>query len=107
MPTRREVVAAWPVLRPRWRSLLALAATGFTAFNALMYAAAHLTGAVNLTILQGAIPIFVLIGSAQLLGAGSIRITAPRPSAAHVGQRLARPIMVVARPGPPTGAVRP
>jgi len=68
MLTRREVAAAWPALRPRWRYVLALAATGFTAFNALMYLAAHSTGAVNLTILQGAIPVFVLIGALAVFG---------------------------------------
>jgi drug/metabolite transporter (DMT)-like permease len=66
--THRQVAAAWPDLRPRWRYVLALAATGFTAFNALMYAAAHSTSAVNLTILQGAIPIFVLIGALAAFG---------------------------------------
>jgi len=66
--THRQVAAAWPDLRLRWRYVLALAATGFTAFNALMYAAAHSTSAVNLTILQGAIPIFVLIGALAAFG---------------------------------------
>jgi drug/metabolite transporter (DMT)-like permease len=66
--TRRQVAAAWPILRFRWPYILALAATGFTAFNALMYAAAHSTSAVNLTILQGAIPIFVLVGALAVFG---------------------------------------
>jgi drug/metabolite transporter (DMT)-like permease len=65
---RRGIAAAWPPLRARWRYVLALAAVGFTAFNALMYVAAHSTGAVNLTILQGAIPVFVLLGALAAFG---------------------------------------
>jgi drug/metabolite transporter (DMT)-like permease len=59
----RPVVAAAPILVPHWRRVLVMGAMGFTAFNALMYAAAYHTTAVNITILQGSIPIFVLIGS--------------------------------------------
>lgn len=36
---------------------------GLTGFNALFYLAAHHTSAVNMTILQGSLPIFVLIGA--------------------------------------------
>ena len=39
---------------------------GFTAFNALFYSAAHYTSAINIGILQGAIPVFVLLGTYQL-----------------------------------------
>jgi drug/metabolite transporter (DMT)-like permease len=41
---------------------------GFTGFNALFYAAAHHTSAVNLTILQGSIPVLVLVGTALFFG---------------------------------------
>ena len=37
---------------------------GFTGFNALFYLAAHHTSAVNMTILQGSLPVFVLLGAA-------------------------------------------
>ncbi len=60
---RRDLVAAWPVLRPRWASLAVFGTMGFTAFNALFYLAAHHTAAVNLGIIQGAIPVVVLIGA--------------------------------------------
>ncbi len=36
---------------------------GFTAFNALLYVAAYTTSAVNIGIIQGSIPIFVLLGT--------------------------------------------
>jgi drug/metabolite transporter (DMT)-like permease len=60
---RRQVVAELPALLPRWRYIVMMAAFGFTVFNALMYAAAHHTSAVNLTILQGSVPVLVLLGS--------------------------------------------
>jgi drug/metabolite transporter (DMT)-like permease len=40
---------------------------GFTLFNALFYVAGHHTSAINIGILQGAIPIFVLLGSLLVL----------------------------------------
>ena len=60
---RRQIAEHWPVLRQRWRFIAAMGALGFTAFNALMYIAGYSTTAINIGILQGAIPIFVLIGA--------------------------------------------
>lgn len=60
---RRQVVADWPLLAPRWRSILWMGTLGFTAFNALFYAAGHHTSGVNISIIQGAIPIAVLVGA--------------------------------------------
>ena len=59
----RPLRAQTAALLPRWRYIVAMAAFGFTTFNALMYAAAHHTSAVNLTIVQGAVPVLVLLGS--------------------------------------------
>lgn len=59
----REVTAEWPKLKARWPTIVAMAALGFTVFNALFYAAAHHTSAVNITIFQGAIPVLVLLGT--------------------------------------------
>jgi drug/metabolite transporter (DMT)-like permease len=59
----------WPVLRANWLYLTAMGALGFTAFNALFYMAAHRTSALNLSIIQGAIPALVLIGARVFLGA--------------------------------------
>jgi drug/metabolite transporter (DMT)-like permease len=58
----------WPLLRSRWRYLAAMGALGYTAFNALFYLAAHRTSALNLSIIQGAIPALVLIGARLFLG---------------------------------------
>ena len=45
-----------------------MGALGYTVFNALFYAAAHHTTALNITILQGAIPVFVLVGALVAFG---------------------------------------
>lgn len=58
---RDSVRRDWPALRPHWLRVGILGTIGFTAFNAFYYEAAHHTTAANLTILQGAIPVFVLI----------------------------------------------
>ncbi|MBH0239339.1 DMT family transporter [Methylobrevis albus] len=54
-PVRDE----WPVLRPRLVYLAIMAFLGFTGFNALYYISAYFTSAVNIGILQGAIPMLV------------------------------------------------
>jgi drug/metabolite transporter (DMT)-like permease len=63
----------WPALRARWLYLATMGAAGYTAFVALFYVAAHSTSALNLSIIQGAIPALVLIGARLFLG---LRFTA-------------------------------
>ena len=63
----------WPLLRARWVYLTVMGAAGYTAFVALFYVAAHRTSALNLSIIQGAIPALVLIGARVFLG---VRFTA-------------------------------
>lgn len=53
----------WPVLKRHLPFLAAMGAIGFTAFNGLFYVAAHSTTAVNIGIIQGSMPVFVLIGA--------------------------------------------
>lgn len=60
---RDQLRAHWPVLKARWVFILAMGTMGFTAFNAVMYLAAYSTTAINIGILQGSIPIFVLVGA--------------------------------------------
>ena len=60
---RGPIEAHWRALVPRWKSIALMGALGFTGFNALFYAAAHHTTAINIAILQGAIPVLVLVGS--------------------------------------------
>lgn len=61
--TRDTLKADWPHLRPRLGSLATIGILGYTGFNALFYSAAHFTGAVNIAILQGSIPMVVFIGA--------------------------------------------
>jgi drug/metabolite transporter (DMT)-like permease len=63
-----EIRAEWPKIKERWIFIIFMGTFGFTAFNALFYAAAHHTSAVNLTIIQGAIPVLVLLGSVLIFG---------------------------------------
>ena len=58
-----EVRAHWDTLRPRLAYLVLISSTGFTLFNALFYLAGHQTTAINIGILQGTMPIMVLIGA--------------------------------------------
>lgn len=58
----------WDEIRPRLPMLIVTAGLGFTGFNALYYIAAHHTSAVNLGILQGSIPVLVLLGSYFVYG---------------------------------------
>jgi len=58
-----QVRAHWPEIRPRLVGIVLMASLGLTGFNALYYVAAHDTSAINIGILQGSIPIFVLLGA--------------------------------------------
>ncbi len=66
---RRPFIRDWPVLRQHWPILVLMGMLGMTAFNALFYVAAHTTSALNMGILQGSIPMFVLVGAVFLLKA--------------------------------------
>lgn len=58
-----QVKRDWPILRQHLLFLGLMGMLGFTAFNGLFYVAAHTTTAVNIGILQGSMPMFVLIGA--------------------------------------------
>jgi drug/metabolite transporter (DMT)-like permease len=53
----------WGEVRARLASIVMLAVLGMSGFNALYYVAAHYTSAINIGILQGSMPIFVLAGA--------------------------------------------
>ena len=65
---RRQLRRDWPTLRPHLPYLCLMGACGFSAFNALFYVAGHHTTAVNIGVLQGSIPIFVLLGNLVFIG---------------------------------------
>ncbi|MEO0680646.1 MAG: DMT family transporter [Pseudomonadota bacterium] len=60
---RRELAEAWPAMRARLGLVSFMAFLGFTAFNTVFYIAAERTTAVNVGILQGSMPVLVLIGA--------------------------------------------
>jgi len=70
---RKYLIQDWPILRHHLRYICLMGTLGFTAFNALFYVAAHSTTAINIGILQGSIPVFVLLGTFLLY---QFRITA-------------------------------
>jgi drug/metabolite transporter (DMT)-like permease len=65
---RHQLLAHRHVLSERWPLVLLMGTLGFTEFNALMYVAAHHTTAVNITILQGSMPVLVLVGALLFYG---------------------------------------
>ncbi len=67
---RGGLLRDWPLLRRHLVFLGLMGSCGFTAFNALFYIAGHHTTAINIGILQGSIPIFVLLGSLLVLRVG-------------------------------------
>jgi len=60
---RKYVKRDWHILKPRLPFLMTIGAIGFTGFNSLFYIAAHTTTAVNIGIIQGSIPVFVLLAA--------------------------------------------
>ena len=59
----RGIRSEWATLRANIWYLFAMGALGFTAFNGLFYMAAHDTTALNMGIIQGTIPVFVVLGA--------------------------------------------
>ncbi|GEP03380.1 DMT family transporter [Methylobacterium oxalidis] len=58
---RRPLLAEWHRIVPSWRRVLAMGACGYTIYASLFYAAGTLTRGVNLALLQGAIPVLVIL----------------------------------------------
>ena len=90
-----EVRACWPVARPRLWRVAAMSTIGFTAFNALFYVASERTPAVNIGILQGSIPVFVMLGAFVTHGT---RIT--RMQAAGVATTLLGVVLIATKGAP-------
>ncbi len=63
-----QVRAHWGEVRPKLGRIVLMAFLGFTAFNVLYYWAAHATTAINIGILQGSIPVAVLMGAFLMHG---------------------------------------
>lgn len=65
---RKTVAQEWPILRRHLTYFFLLGAVGFSLFNTLFYIAAVRTEAINIGILQGAIPVFVMLGAFGVFG---------------------------------------
>ena len=57
----RHLARDWPVIRANLGYLFLLGAFGFAAFNATLYSALKYTTAINVTILQAAMPMFIFV----------------------------------------------
>lgn len=60
---RKQIAADWPVMRARLGYLLVQGALGFTVFSVALYYALVYTTAINASILQGSMPLFVFAAS--------------------------------------------
>ena len=99
MAARPSLRRDWPLLRGRWVYLAVMGTAGYTVFVALFYVAAHRTSALNLSIIQGAIPALVLLGARLFLG---VRFTALQAVGAFVTMLG---VVVIAAQGEPTRLV--
>lgn len=66
--THRQLFKDWPVLKQHFGYFALMGTSGYTLFNALYYVSAHTTSAINIGIIQGAIPVFVFLGTYLFLG---------------------------------------
>jgi len=60
---RNKIKESLPVIRENLRWIFFMGASGLAAFNILFYQAAHYTTAINLGVIQGVMPAFILIFS--------------------------------------------
>jgi drug/metabolite transporter (DMT)-like permease len=58
---RDAMVKDWPVLKQHLPFLFVMGAFGYTAFNLLFYVAGHHTTAINIAILQGTMPVIIIL----------------------------------------------
>ncbi|NGM88900.1 DMT family transporter [Parapusillimonas sp. SGNA-6] len=71
--SRKQIAADWPVIRARLPYLLLLGAIGFTGFSVALYYALIYTTAINASILQGGMPLFVF-GASFILYSSRIAV---------------------------------
>jgi drug/metabolite transporter (DMT)-like permease len=71
---RNHLKADWVILRHHKKLMFLYGALGFTIFNVFMYMAANFTTSVNISILQGSVPLWVLGGTVLLYKAKTTRL---------------------------------
>ncbi len=64
----QEMLEAWPLIRPKLLWVFLMGGCGLSFFNALFYLAAHTTTALNIGLMQGTMPGFIVIGSLFFFG---------------------------------------
>jgi drug/metabolite transporter (DMT)-like permease len=64
----RGVLEHWPVLKPRLGYLAMMGTIGYTGYNTLLYWSAHSTTAININIINGAMPALIFIGALLVFG---------------------------------------
>jgi drug/metabolite transporter (DMT)-like permease len=72
----RQLPQIWRALKPHAFYLLVMGSLGFTISNAMLYEGARYTSGVNVAIIQGVLPVLVLIGARLVYGtrAGPLRM---------------------------------
>ncbi len=73
---RHHLIRDWPVLREHLVFFAIIGSLGFTIFNYLFYLAGHHTTALHIGILQGSVPVFVLLCSLIFLRIGATPVQA-------------------------------
>ncbi|MBN3561002.1 EamA family transporter [Aliamphritea spongicola] len=58
---RSHLKKDWPVIRENWWKLCLMGGFGFVGFNLCLYGALHYTSAINVSIEQAAIPVFIMV----------------------------------------------
>jgi drug/metabolite transporter (DMT)-like permease len=58
----------WPILKPRMLYLALMGALGYTSYNILLYWSAHSTTAINISIINGAMPALIFVGALIFFG---------------------------------------
>jgi drug/metabolite transporter (DMT)-like permease len=58
----------WPVLKQHLPFLFFMGALGYTGFNLLFYIAGHYTTAINIAILQGTMPVMIIVAGLLVFG---------------------------------------
>jgi len=58
---RKELIETWKILKKRLKWLIIMGLFGFTSFNSFYYIAAHDTIAINLGLVQGTMPAFIIL----------------------------------------------
>jgi len=63
---RTVILRDWPAIRTHWRAMLLISLTGGTLFTVLQYVSLQYTTALNLSVLNSLVPVFIAVVAAAL-----------------------------------------